>query len=218
MDAARGFALLGIFLVNMRLFSQPSGAAYAAVPPEGTPPVETAAFYFLTIFCEGKFYPLFAALFGMGIAAQFARARSRGAPFAAVQVRRLALLAVVGAAHATLLWYGDILFAYAVAGLGLVMFAFAPARALVISGAVLAVFGALLTGALVLLTAGAAGQPAVVEEAVGEEAAQPPPPEVQGPREGPVLRLMDALADGRVQSPVDPEWMALETEAFREGG
>ena len=50
------------------------------------------------------------------------RAQERGAPFTGLFVRRLAVLAMFGAAHVVLLWEGDILLLYA--GVGVLLLAF----------------------------------------------------------------------------------------------
>src|SRR5687767_11441729 len=72
LDTVRGFALLGILLVNIQIFSDAFGT-YIRTRPEGGP-LDAAAFYFVKIFCEGKFYPLFSMLFGIGLTLQSQRA------------------------------------------------------------------------------------------------------------------------------------------------
>ena len=115
-DVARGVALLGIFLVNAQLFSQPFGAVFEIKIPseEGWPSV--AAYWFTNIFCGGKFYPLFSLLFGAGLAMMYQSAVAQGRSFGWTYARRLAWLAVIGMLHLTLLWYGDILLIYASIG------------------------------------------------------------------------------------------------------
>jgi uncharacterized protein len=71
---------------------------------------------------EGKFYPLFALLFGWGVALQMERAERRGASFAGRFCRRLVTLLGFGLAHALLLWEGDILVWYAICGFLLLPF------------------------------------------------------------------------------------------------
>ncbi|MEW6252954.1 MAG: hypothetical protein AB1716_20135, partial [Planctomycetota bacterium] len=120
-DALRGFALLGILLVNMGFFSAPfhdillEGSRWPAWP-------DRAAEFAVRALAEGKFYVLFSLLFGVGMALQMQRAATRGGGFSGYYVRRLAVLFVLGAAHALLLWYGDILTNYALVGLLLLLF------------------------------------------------------------------------------------------------
>jgi uncharacterized protein len=62
---------------------------------------------------NGKFYPIFALLFGLGLVLSD-QAGGRPPRLAA---RRLALLLGIGLLHLTLVWWGDILAVYAVLGL-----------------------------------------------------------------------------------------------------
>jgi uncharacterized protein len=111
-DAVRGLALLGILLVNMSFYAQPIAAALRG-PPPATGRLDRIVEGTIELLAEGKSYPLFALLFGFGLHVQLTRA---GTSFRWVQARRLAVLAAIGAAHALLLWSGDILLVYAVLG------------------------------------------------------------------------------------------------------
>jgi len=90
-------------------------------------PVDRLAFAFMRGFFEWKSWTLFAMLFGFGFATQLQRADARGFPILRVTLRRLAVLFVIGAAHA-LLFDGDILMLYAELGLGLLMVRRLPTR------------------------------------------------------------------------------------------
>jgi uncharacterized protein len=65
---------------------------------------------------NGKFYPIFALLFGLGLFL-FDRAGSAAGRPAGLAVRRLLLLLAIGLAHLALVWWGDILVVYALLGL-----------------------------------------------------------------------------------------------------
>ena len=65
---------------------------------------------------EGKFYTLFAFLFGVGFALQFNRAEQRGQRFVLRYLWRTVLLYAIGLVHIVVLWDGDILALYATAG------------------------------------------------------------------------------------------------------
>ncbi len=120
-DVVRGFALLGILLVNMSYFGQPFQDLMTGV--ERWPAwYDHAAEFAVTALAEGKFYILFSTLFGLGMAIQMGRSAARGAGFAGYYVRRLLVLLAIGAAHALLFWYGDILHAYALLGFLLLAF------------------------------------------------------------------------------------------------
>lgn len=115
LDAVRGFALLGILLMNLEAFSGPYLQALSGVDPtlSGIDRLADAGIY---VFVQGKFWNLFALLFGAGFALMQDGAQRARADFALIYSRRLMALAVFGAAHALLVWEGDILFTYALAG------------------------------------------------------------------------------------------------------
>lgn len=135
-DALRGFALLGILLVNMGIFSAPFIGSVIGIP-RGETPLDHAAEFGVWWLATGKFYPLFSFLFGMGMSIQLARATERGANFTRRYARRLLALLAFGLAHALLLWNGDILFIYALMGFVLMLFRNARPRTLLIWAIVL---------------------------------------------------------------------------------
>ena len=146
LDAARGFALLGIFAVNAAFFAKPIGDVLAQTVPDGISAAEQGIWYFVHIFCMGKFYPLFSLMFGYGLTLQMERRRKAGRGIAGVGVRRLLFLAAVGLCHALLIWHGDILFLYGMLGLLLLPFTGCKARTLAIVAVVFFAISA-LTGA-----------------------------------------------------------------------
>lgn len=121
MDILRGFALLGIFLMNIEFFTRTMQSYSGGVAPaEGWDRVFGLAIY---VAVQGKFWVLFALLFGMGFALMRDRAEKAGQPFVGLYLRRTLLLALFGALHIVFVWVGDILFAYALAALALLAFA-----------------------------------------------------------------------------------------------
>jgi uncharacterized protein len=74
------------------------------------------------LFVESKFFSLFSFLFGLGFAIQLLRAQERGVPFVPRFTRRLLILLGFGALHIVLVWDGDILAIYALAGFLLLLF------------------------------------------------------------------------------------------------
>lgn len=135
-DVARGFALVGILSVNIKFFAEPFGAMMQLTPPDGLGNV--IVHYFTKIFCEGKFYPLFSMLFGMGLMLQRGRADDAGRSIYKPYLRRLAALFLMGLSHALLLWYGDILFVYSLAGTVLLLLSWCrPRTLLIVAGAFL---------------------------------------------------------------------------------
>lgn len=108
-DILRGFALLGILLVN---FWGSSG--------EGANRLDKIVSEVLDIAVSSSFYPLFSFLFGLGFALQLLRARQRGAPVVDLYLRRMLALFLIGSFHAIVIWDGDILVHYALLGLLLI--------------------------------------------------------------------------------------------------
>lgn len=102
-DALRGFALVGIALINVQDF-----AGFAVWEQTG---LSRAAQVLTDVFFNGKSVALFAMLFGWGAAGIYRR-HGLG-----VYVRRHALLLLIGTLHFLLLWHGDIIAGYAVSGL-----------------------------------------------------------------------------------------------------
>ncbi|MFC4728730.1 DUF418 domain-containing protein [Coralloluteibacterium thermophilus] len=150
LDALRGVALLGIFLMNVEWFSRPM-QELGMGPPADAAGLDALLGWGIFAVVQGKFWVLFSLLFGMSFAAMEAAAPARG--FVPTMLRRLGMLAALGVAHALLLWPGDILLAYAVAGLGLLLFRGIDAR--VLAGLGIAVYMAMallgLLGSLMMV-------------------------------------------------------------------
>jgi uncharacterized protein len=114
-DALRGFALLGILLVNIQSFVSGAPNAFGFLTADAG--VWDRAAYFLTAtFAVGKFMPLFGMLFGAGFALLYDKLRASYEEPQRLYRRRLLFLAAFGLLHALLLYFGDITLAYAIAG------------------------------------------------------------------------------------------------------
>ena len=120
LDVVRGFALIGIFLMNVEFFNRPF-AGIGEGMPRGLTGIDWLASWFIAYFVQGKFWTIFTLLFGMGFAVMLTRAERTQRKFMAPYLRRILALAVFGAAHCIFLWAGDILFSYAVAAGGLLV-------------------------------------------------------------------------------------------------
>lgn len=120
-DILRGMALFGILAANMRGFNAPE-SVYGNIKVLFHGRADLIAQGFIDIFIQGKFVTLFSFLFGLGFAVQMSRAEARGAKFMAFYPRRLAALALFGLIHGILIWWGDILLSYALAGAMLLLF------------------------------------------------------------------------------------------------
>jgi len=121
LDVLRGLALFGILTVNLAAFSWPY--EYMFWQREfWDSRADAVVDWLIRFLAEGKFYPLFSFLFGLGAAIQMERADCRGAPFAGRYCRRLFVLLAIGIAHAVFIWDGDILVSYALCGFLLLPF------------------------------------------------------------------------------------------------
>ncbi len=115
LDVLRGFALIGILMMNIEWFNQP--IALLGRFNTDLAGLDHSAGWFVKVFIEGKFYKLFSLLFGMGFAVMLLRAQDAGRPFAGMFTRRMLFLFLIGCAHLIFLWSGDILHDYAAGGL-----------------------------------------------------------------------------------------------------
>lgn len=121
-DALRGLAVFGILLVNVWSFVwgfEP--LRYGVLPADATlADILSVAFVaFVAFFAEQKFYPIFAFLFGAGFALVTQSTKRRTGSWGDAKRlyrRRLQWLLGCGVLHGTLIWFGDILTLYAIAG------------------------------------------------------------------------------------------------------
>ncbi len=120
LDALRGFALLGILVVNVRLFSMPEVVLLNPTAYGDFADANYWAWFAGHVLVEQKFITLFTLLFGGGIALFTRNRERRGDPVLGLHLRRSGLLVAFGLLHAYLLWYGDVLVAYGVTALWVV--------------------------------------------------------------------------------------------------
>ncbi|WP_066552030.1 DUF418 domain-containing protein [Croceicoccus bisphenolivorans] len=120
LDLARGFAVLGILVINVTTMSGPGLASMTPDWHGHAAPRDWAAFLFAWLFFEGKMRAIFATLFGASLALFLDRGDEHRRTLE--QVRRLLWLAVFGYLHFLLFWWGDILFTYAIAGMIALLF------------------------------------------------------------------------------------------------
>ena len=143
LDLLRGIAILGIFLMNTQsqmlwwqAYMNPDltvgdqyGDFYKAVNPQNVSTLTSfltsifgthlnaAAYIFTHIFADMKFITIFSFMFGAGIMLQGERVQSRGMSPWAIHYKRMAVLLCIALFHAYVIWYGDILTTYAMAGI-----------------------------------------------------------------------------------------------------
>jgi uncharacterized protein len=130
LDVIRGFALLGIFIMNMPSFntsffinfsgSQLFPATY-----------DVWAENLRDVFFSGKFNSMFSMLFAIGFILQLERLEARDPEHAkAIYLRRIFWLFVFGAIHQCVFWTGDVLHIYALLGIVLLALRRAPEKLL----------------------------------------------------------------------------------------
>lgn len=131
-DTIRGVALLGILIINILAFGLPFRAVFDPTVDGSTTGVDFAAYFAMGFVFEGAMRALFSMLFGAGIA--MVAASGKGA---AIHYRRQLLLLAFGLIDAfVLLWTGDILVPYALAGMVLYFARNWPPRGLFIAAGV----------------------------------------------------------------------------------
>lgn len=140
-DVLRGFALLGILLMNIQDFGLP-GAAYGNPTLWGGADGANLGYWFANqVLFEGKMRAIFSMLFGAGFLVLASRAEARGleaqAGLADIYYRRTMWLLVFGLLHSYFIWWGDILFPYAVCGLFLYVLRNVQPRVLIGVGALM---------------------------------------------------------------------------------
>lgn len=137
LDAVRGFAVLGILLMNIVSMGLP---AYAYINPlywGGDGAADRAVWAVNYVLTDGKMRALFTTLFGASLVLIAERAEAGGARPLRTHYRRLFWLFVFGMIHAWGFWYGDILVQYAIAGAVMVLAWRWRTRALLILAAVM---------------------------------------------------------------------------------
>ena len=125
-DLARAFALIGIALVNVAIFSHPMMTGYTDL--QGA---DQWAYFGVNSLFLLKSYTLFSFMFGVGFAYQMMAAERRSVGFAGRYWRRILGLLILGLLHVTLAFQGDILVIYAILGCFLFLFRKASAKTLV---------------------------------------------------------------------------------------
>ncbi|MEM7220819.1 MAG: DUF418 domain-containing protein [Pseudomonadota bacterium] len=174
LDVLRGFALLGILLMNIVGMGMASGAYFSPLlttPPPGV--ADLVTWHVMEGFVEGAMRGLFSMLFGAGVVLFTTGARGKSAR---LHYRRTFWLLVFGLIDGfVLLWSGDILVNYAVAGALLYLVRDAKARSLLIGAGALFLVIALQHGAAswgLGMSRAAGAEVAAIEAAGGEATAE----------------------------------------------
>ena len=138
-DALRGFAVLGILLVNIVSMGLPFAAHNDPTIAGNRSAADFWAWAITFVVAEGRMRAIFSMLFGASVLLLSARIESRAGTDSAadIHLRRNLWLILFGTVHSVwLLWPGDILFTYGVAGLPLFAFRRLRPRTLILLGAI----------------------------------------------------------------------------------
>jgi uncharacterized protein len=147
-DVLRGFALLGILVVNIQFMGLNSDQGARGEWTQGF--ANGSATFLIAALFAGKFYLMFSFLFGYSSNYVIRNDRSNRARW----IKRCLVLIAFGALHFTFLWHGDIIFLYGLFGLLLTFFFFRADRTLKIWSRIVffvSTFFIVLIGALALM-------------------------------------------------------------------
>ncbi|SEP07605.1 uncharacterized protein SAMN02990966_03839 [Rhodospirillales bacterium URHD0017] len=164
-DVLRGLALFGVLAINIVTVFRVSIFARFLPNTELAGPLDRAVDAVLTVAVDLKALALFSLLFGVGLAIQFERLAGNARRMILL-VRRLAVLLAIGLVHLYLIWNGDILAEYALAGF--VVLPFLYASRWLVAGAALLLLGFYVAMSLlppIVPLPGAAGMAALVADA-----------------------------------------------------
>jgi uncharacterized protein len=117
LDVLRGFALLGILVMNVQSFANIDATYLNPTAYGDFSGINRWIWVAGHLLFDLKFISVFSILFGAGIVLMTARVESRGGSAARLHYRRTFWLLAIGAIHAYLLWHGDILVVYALCAL-----------------------------------------------------------------------------------------------------
>src|SRR3984893_13643178 len=141
-DTIRGFALLGILLMNICSFGLPQAAYNNPSPAGGATGPNLITWFIVTVLGEGKMRAIFSMTFGASVYLLIDRLSRKGAAADAADIhyRRTLWLLLFGLIHGYLIWSGDILYVYAMCGLVLYPLRKLSPRILLTTAAVMLIF------------------------------------------------------------------------------
>jgi uncharacterized protein len=157
-DVLRGFALLGILVVNIPFMALSSDEGVRWEWTYGV--ANGSATWIMAAIFAGKFYLLFSFLFGYSSSYIIKNDRANRGRW----IRRCFALMTFGAFHFTFLWHGDIIFLYGLLGLLLLAFMFRSDRTIKIwTRVIYGVFALLITALAVILLIADSNSPVQID-------------------------------------------------------
>ncbi len=121
-DILRGIALLGMLVMTIQSFAMPMAAYINPNVYENLSGNDLYVWIASHVFANGKFQAIFAMLFGASIVMISQKAMREHLRSTDLQNKRFIYLGIIGLFHAYFLWYGDILFTFAICGLLMFIF------------------------------------------------------------------------------------------------
>jgi uncharacterized protein len=140
LDELRGFALLGILIMNIQNFSMILASSMNPVAQGPSEGLNQLTYWYTHLFADMKMMSLFSMLFGAGMLLFIEKAKERRGKSIGLHHRRMLWLLVFGLIHAYFIWRGDILVVYAVAGVIIYWFKNASPTWLIITGVIFFLF------------------------------------------------------------------------------
>ena len=147
LDVIRGIAVMGIFSVNVIAFAFIFPAYMNPSAAGGHHGADLATWFANFVVVDGKMRSLFSMLFGASMLLVIERAVAAGRSGRSTHFRRMAVLALFGLAHFYFIWFGDILFLYAIIGMIAYAFVRKPPKSLQIWAAALFLLNAAMMAA-----------------------------------------------------------------------
>ena len=139
LDVYRGFAILGIFVVNIVIMNS-TFLNQDIYLEQFTSGIDAFAQQLLQLFFYTKFFPIFSLLFGVGIAMQARKLQEKKIALRPFFMRRMLFLFLFGVLHILLLWSGDVVHLYAILGLLMIVLFRIPAKWLLILSVIVLIF------------------------------------------------------------------------------
>jgi uncharacterized protein len=137
LDAVRGFAVLGILLMNIVGMGLPAFAYMNPGYAGGAEGANLVAWALAFVLVDGKMRALFTLMFGASLLLIADAAEGKQPGPAGTHYRRMFWLLVFGMIHAWAIWFGDILVTYSLAGSLAFLFRHMPPRRLIGAGLVI---------------------------------------------------------------------------------
>jgi uncharacterized protein len=147
----RGVGVLGMLAIHIQLFAFPSLARWNPTSYGDLQGVNRWVWLATSLLVDGKFITIFAMLLGVSIV--MLASETGDVPAWRSHMRRMAVLLVLGLAHAYLLWYGDMLVPLAMSGAAVFFARRMSPRTLLILGVVAVATASVLSFALTWSTA-----------------------------------------------------------------